>query len=295
MSNVIILAVCVRREITMENIDFTKKKRIVVKVGSSTITYPQTGGLDYTKLERMIRQLCDLQNRGMDVCLVTSGAIAVGRGIIGLKDRPNNLAIKQACASIGQASLMSTYQKIFAEYNHIAGQVLMTKKTMIDEESRKNARNTFEELFAIGAIPVVNENDTVATHEIKFGDNDTLSAIVAALIGADCVVLLSDIDGLYTDNPKTNKDAKLVPLVEEITEDILLMAKSDTGSSVGTGGMATKLKAAQIASAAGADMVICNGEHIGNIHRIFENQSIGTVFMANPKEHVHIIDLLKEL
>ena len=175
----------------MDKIDFSSKKRIVIKIGSSSLTHEKTGNLDYTKLERLVRQLCDLRNRGKDVCLVTSGAIAVGRNSIGLKDRPQELAVKQACASIGQAYLMSIYQKLFSEYNQIAGQVLITKKTMTDDESRKNARNTFEELFSFGAIPVVNENDTVATHEIQFGDNDTLSAIVAALVGADALVLLS--------------------------------------------------------------------------------------------------------
>lgn len=277
----------------MKRVDFTKKKRVVVKVGSSSLTHIETGDLDYTKLERLVRQLCDLKNRGMDVCLVSSGAIAVGRHAIGLQERPQDLATKQACASIGQAYLMSIYQKIFSEYNQVAGQVLMTKKTMTDEESRFNARNTFEELFKIGAIPVVNENDTVATHEIQFGDNDTLSAIVAALIGADALILLSDIDGLYTDNPKTNSDAKLVPVVDCI-DDVLSMASSETGSNVGTGGMTTKLRAAQIASASGADMIITNGAHVGNIHRIFENKEIGTLFLSHKKNDVHIMDLLEE-
>ncbi|MCF0130845.1 MAG: glutamate 5-kinase [Pseudobutyrivibrio sp.] len=277
----------------MNNVDFTKKKRIVVKVGSSTITHPQTGNLDYTKLERMIRQLCDLRNQGKDVILVTSGAIAVGRGTIGLKERPSNLATKQACASIGQAVLMSIYIKLFSEYNQVASQVLFTKNNMIDDEARCNAKNTFNELFNLGVIPVVNENDTISTHEIQFGDNDTLSAIVAALVGADALILLSDIDGLYTDNPRTNPDAVLVDVVDDI-DKVLHMASADTGSNVGTGGMATKLKAAQIANACGADMVITNGAHIGNIHRIFENQKIGTIFLANPKGELHIIDMLED-
>lgn len=277
----------------MKTRNFSDKKRVVIKVGSSTITHEETGNLDYIKLERMVRQLCDLRNKGIDVCLVTSGAIAVGRHAIGLKDRPKDLATKQACASIGQATLMSIYQKLFSEYNQIAGQILMTKKTMVDEESRFNAKNTFEEMFALGAIPVVNENDTVATHEIQFGDNDTLSAIVAALVGADGLILLSDIDGLYTDNPKTNPEAVLVPYVDNV-EDVLSMASSETGSNVGTGGMATKLRAAQIASASGADMIITNGAHIGNIHRIFENQEIGTFFNSHKKNDIHIIDLLEE-
>lgn len=280
-------------EIKMNLVDFSEKKRVVIKVGSSTLTHEKTGDLDYTKLERLVRTLCDLKNQGKDVCLVSSGAIAVGRHAIGLKDRPKDLATKQACASIGQAYLMSIYQKLFSEYNQVAGQVLITKKTMVDDESRYNARNTFEELFKIGAIPVVNENDTVSTHEIQFGDNDTLSAIVSALIGADALILLSDIDGLYTDNPKTNPEAKLVDVVEDI-DLVTDMASSDTGSDVGTGGMTTKIKAAQIASASGADMIITNGAHIGNIHRIFENKEIGTLFISHRKNDIHILDLLKE-
>ncbi len=277
----------------MREIDFSQKHRIIVKVGSSTITHEATGNIDYTKLERLVRQLCDLRGQGKDVCLVSSGAIAVGRYAIGLKERPTDLATKQACASIGQAYLMSVYQKLFSEYNQKAGQILMTKMTMVNDESRTNAKNTFEELFSLGVIPIVNENDTVATHEIQYGDNDSLSAIVAALTDADLLILLSDIDGLYTDNPKTNSDATLVPLVDNVDE-VLSMASSDTGSSVGTGGMTTKLKAAQIASAAGADMIITNGAHIGNIHRIFENKDIGTLFLSHKKDHVNIVDLLEE-
>jgi len=277
----------------MYGVDFTKKKRVVIKVGSSTITHDATGNIDYTKLERLVRQLCDLRAQGKDVCLVSSGAIAVGRYAIGLKNRPQDLATKQACASIGQAFLMSVYQKLFSEYNQRAGQILMTKKTMTDPESRANAKNTFEQLFELGVIPVVNENDTVATHEIQFGDNDSLSAIVAALIGADALVLLSDIDGLYTDNPSTNPNAEFVPVVEDIA-DVKNMASSESSSSVGTGGMLAKLKAAQIATFSGADMVITNGAHIGNVHRIFENKDKGTLFKANKRDDVHVLDLLED-
>ncbi|MCR4695020.1 MAG: glutamate 5-kinase [Pseudobutyrivibrio sp.] len=277
----------------MYKVDFTEKKRIIVKVGSSTITHEETGNIDYTKLERLVRQLCDLRARGKDVCLVSSGAIAVGRYAIGLKERPRDLATKQACASIGQAYLMSVYQKLFSEYNQKAGQVLITKKTFIDSESRENARNTFNELFKLGVIPVVNENDTVATHEIQFGDNDSLSAIVCALVKADALVLLSDIDGLYTHNPKENPDAKLVEVVEDISS-VMDMATSDSSSNVGTGGMTAKLKAALIATYSGADMVITNGNHIGNIHRIFENQDKGTLFVANKRDDVNILELLEE-
>lgn len=273
--------------------DFSAKKRIVVKVGSSSLTH-ESGGLDYVKLERLVRELCDLKNKGMDVCLVSSGAIAVGRSVLGLTERPKELAVKQACASIGQASLMGIYQKLFLEYHHTSGQVLMTKETMLDDEARANAKNTFEELFSLGAIPVVNENDTVSTYEMQFGDNDTLSALVASLVGADCLILLSDIDGLYTGNPKTNPDAMLIPVVLELTPQIISFATGESSSDVGTGGMATKLKAAKIAGAAGCDMIIANGEDVGNLHRIFENKQVGTVFVSHKDENFDLIDCLRE-
>ena len=174
--------------------DFTKKKRVVVKIGSSSLNRGETGNLNFTKLEHLVRELCDMRNRGMDVCLVSSGAIAVGRQTIGLNERPKDISTKQACAAVGQARLMMTYQRMFAEYNQIAGQILMTKNTMVNPVSRKNAKNTFEELFRLGVIPIVNENDTVSTYEMQFGDNDTLSAIVSSLVGADLLILLSDID-----------------------------------------------------------------------------------------------------
>lgn len=274
--------------------DFQSKKRIIVKVGSSTITREETGGLDYTKLDRLVRELCDLKNQGKDVCLVTSGAIAVGRSVLGIKKKPTSIAKKQACASVGQSALISIYQKLFSEYNQPIGQVLMTKNTMLNHVSRKNAQNTFEQLFAMGAIPVVNENDTVSTYEMRFGDNDTLSAIVAAITGADGLILLSDIEGLYTDNPKINKEAKLVDVVKDINQ-VKDMATDETGSDVGTGGMATKLKAAEIATSAGADMIITSGDHISNLHRIFENKKVGTLFVANKTSDMQILDILEEI
>ena len=277
----------------MYGVDFKEKRRVVIKVGSSTITHDATGNIDYTKLERLVRQLCDLRAQGKDVCLVSSGAIAVGRYALGLKERPKDLAMKQACASVGQAFLMSVYQKLFSEYNQRASQILITKKTMTDSESRENARNTFEQLFELGVIPVVNENDTVATHEIQFGDNDSLSAIVSALIKADALVLLSDIDGLYTDDPNSNPKAEFVSVVDDI-DKVAAMASPDSSSDVGTGGMTAKLKAAQIATYSGADMVITNGAHIGNIHRIFENKDKGTLFVANKRDDVHVLDLLED-
>ena len=236
------------------------RKRIVVKIGSSSLMHPETGKLDLVKIEKLIRILCDIRNSGKDVVLVSSGAIAVGRMAIGLNERPDELPVKQACAAIGQARLMMVYQKIFAEYSQITAQVLMTKYSIINGVSRQNAENTFKELLSLGVIPVVNENDTVSTDEIQhvqtFGDNDRLSAIVSYLIGADLLILLSDIDGLYTDDPKVNKDAKFIEEIDKVDDSLFTMGKSSSGSSVGTGGMSAKLVAAKIATYSGADMVI---------------------------------------
>ncbi|MCR5355081.1 MAG: glutamate 5-kinase [Lachnospiraceae bacterium] len=273
---------------------FEKKKRIVVKIGSSSLTHLKTGKIDFIKLEKLVRQLCDLKNQNIDVCLVSSGAIAVGRNILGINKRPKNISTKQACAAVGQSALMMTYQKLFSEYQQTCGQVLMTKKTMTDNVSRTNARNTFEELFKLGVIPVVNENDTVNTYEIQFGDNDSLAALVASLIGADLLILLSDIDGLFTDNPKNNPDANLVELVDKIDDTVLHMASVETGSDVGTGGMATKLNAARIATYSGADMIIANGADVEIIHDIMEDDFIGTVFTANKKDDFFIADFIEE-
>lgn len=259
------------------------KQRIVVKIGSSSLQHEQTGDLDYTKLDVLVRELCDLRNRGKDVVLVTSGAVAVGRKAVMMQNTgdDNPTAVKQACAAIGQARLMMTYQKIFAEYNQVAAQILMTKNTIIDNLNRFNARNTFAELFKLGVVPIVNENDTIATYELGIGDNDTLSAIVASLIGADMLLLLSDIDGLYTDDPRQNPDAKYIEVVERLTDELMEMGKSSTGSSAGTGGMNTKLQAAKIANNMGVDMVIANSADIKVIHRILAGQNIGTLFLAH--------------
>lgn len=269
------------------------KKRIVIKIGSSSLTHLETGSLDLEKMERLVRILTDLRNQGKDVVLVTSGAIAVGRKALGLSERPTARSMKQACAAVGQASLMMVYQKLFAEYNQTAAQILMTKYTMINDISRYNAANTFGELFKLGVIPIVNENDTVSTEELDldFGDNDTLSAIVTALIGGDLLILLSDIDGLCTDDPHKNVDAKLISFVEKINNDLYDCAKSAT-SSVGTGGMATKVSAAKIATASGADMVITNGDNVRNIHSIIEGKEIGTLFQANKVENFSIMDYI---
>lgn len=270
----------VDRKALLEN-----KKRIVVKIGSSSLQHKETGDLDYTKLDVLVRELCNLRNMGKDVVLVTSGAIAVGeKAILPNREEDNPIAVKQACAAVGQARLMMVYQKIFAEYNQVAAQILMTKNTIVDNLNRYNARNTFAELFKLGVIPIVNENDTIATYEIEIGDNDTLSAIVAALVEADALLLLSDIDGLYTDDPRTNPDVKYIEVVEELTDELMNMGKASTGSSVGTGGMTTKLQAAKIASNTGVDMVIANSKDIKVIHRILSGQNIGTLFLAHKDE-----------
>ncbi len=265
------------------------KQRIVVKIGSSSLQHIPTGDLDYIRLEKLVRELCDIRNQGKDVILVTSGAIAVGRKAVGIREiteetRERQMAVKQACAAVGQARLMMTYQKIFAEYNQVAAQILMTKNTIVDDLNRFNAHNTFTQLLRMGVVPIVNENDTVATYEIEIGDNDTLSAIVAALVDADLLILLSDIDGLYTDDPRQNPKAAFIPQVDELTEELLAMGKGSTGSNVGTGGMNTKLQAAHIATSSGVDMVIANSKDIGILHRILDGGQEGTLFVANKKE-----------
>lgn len=269
-------------------------KRIVIKIGSSSLTHEETGSINFLKMERLVRVLCDIRNRGYDVCLVSSGAIAVGKDSISLKERPTDISVKQACAAVGQARLMMTYQKLFSEYNQVTGQVLMTKYTMTNPESRNNAKNTFEELFRLGVIPVVNENDTVSTYEMRFGDNDTLSALVASLVGADLLVLLSDIDGLYTDDPHKNPEAEIIRDVYEIDDKILGMAKGSTGSNVGTGGMATKLAAAKIATCSGADMIIANGEDVSVLEEIVDGKQAGTCFHANINHEFKLEDYIME-
>ena len=275
------------------------KKRIVIKIGSSSLTHPETGRLNLRKLEVLARELCDLRNQGKDVVLVSSGAIATGVAALGMKEKPTELKGKQACAAVGQALLMMIYQKLFSEYNQLSAQILMTKNTMVNNVNRKNAQNTFNELLSLGVIPIVNENDSISTYELqnleKFGDNDTLSAMVAALVRADLLILLSDIDGLFTDDPNTNPDAKFIDVVENLDDNLLNMGKGTSGSKVGTGGMATKLTAAQIASAAGVDMVIANGADFHIIHKITEGRRYGTLFVSQSKEEVYLIDIIDRL
>lgn len=268
-----------------------EKQKIVVKVGSSTLTHEATGNLNLSKVEKLVRVLCNLHNAGKDVILVSSGAIAVGRKALGINERPQSMPVKQACAAVGQARLMMTYQKLFGEYNQVAAQILMTKGTMTNDDSRYNAQNTFNQLLTMGVIPIVNENDTVSTHEIEFGDNDKLSAIVAAIIGADLLILLSDIDGLFTDDPNKNPDAKFVEEVPFIDDNFMNMGKG-SASSVGTGGMSAKLEAARIATDSGADMVIANGADIMNLEKIMNGEKVGTLFLAHKNPAFDLMDIL---
>lgn len=268
------------------------KKRIVVKIGSSSLTHQETGRLNLRKIEKLVRILCELGNEGKDIVLVSSGAIAVGSQVTGLIKKDATTSQKQALAAVGQARLMMTYQRIFAEYNHTTAQILMTKDTIVNGISCYNTLNTFEELFKMGIIPVVNENDTVATHEIVFGDNDRLSAIVTAMLHADLLILLSDIDGLYTDDPNTNPDAGFIDTVPRLDENYLSMGKESSGSAVGTGGMAAKLAAAQIATDAGADMIIANGEDVGILYKIMDGQSVGTLFLAHENQNFNLYEYI---
>ncbi len=268
------------------------RRRIVVKIGSSSLHHMKTGELNLTKMERLVRELCELKNQGRDVILVSSGAIAVGKKTVGLVPADNDIPLKQACAAIGQARLMMIYERLFAEYNHVTAQILMTMHTMTEPSSRRNAMNTFTKLLELGVIPVVNENDTVATHEVEdtFGDNDFLASLVTALTGADLLILLSDIDGMYTDDPHSNKDATLIRIVERLDEKYKEMAKPTTGTDIGTGGMNAKLQAAKVATSSGADMVIANGKDVSVIHKIMEGRNYGTLFCANADSDFHIAD-----
>lgn len=265
------------------NRDFLKdKKRIVVKIGTSNVTHEETGDINLLKLDKFAQVLTDIRSRDKDIIIVSSGAIGAGRTALGIKNKPTELPVKQACAAVGQARLMMIYQKLFAEYNQTIAQLMVTKHTLTNPISRTNAQNTLTELLNMGVIPIINENDPVSTDQIQnevFGDNDTLSAIVAELVDADLLILLSDIDGLYTDNPRTNKDAKFIELVESVDDNMMQYAKG-ASTTWGTGGMTTKLEAAKIANGAGVDMIICNGSDVVNISRILDGKDIGTVFKA---------------
>lgn len=265
----------------MENRKHLKEaKRVVIKVGSSSLTHPETGHLNFRKLEKLVRQVCDLKNSGKEVILVSSGAMAVGISDLNIGTKPEELAKKQAVAAVGQASLMMHYQKLFREYNHEVGQILMTKDVVEDFKRYHNTRNTFNALLAMNVIPIVNENDTVSTEEIEFGDNDRLSATVAILTGADLLILLSDVDGLYDGNPNQNPDRKVIEVVDKIDHRIMEMAGA-SNSAVGTGGMITKILAAKMATQKGIDMIIANAQTEQVIQKIYDGEVIGTIFKRN--------------
>ena len=256
-----------------------RSMRIVVKVGTSTLAYA-TGRLNIQRVERMCRVLSDLKNAGHEIILVSSGAIAMGFGKLNLRERPHDMPTKQASAAVGQCELMYVYDKLFTEYNHTVAQLLITAPDIADGGSRKeNFHNTLDRLLELGALPIINENDTISTEEIAVGDNDTLSAVVAATTRAELLILLSDIDGLYDSDPHKNPDAKLIHEVSEIDEKILSLA-GGSGSELGTGGMVTKLHAAQIATEAGCEMVIANGWNPDLLYGIVEREPIGTRFLA---------------
>ena len=252
--------------------------RIVVKVGTSTLAHA-TGRMNIRRVEALCRVLSDIKNAGHEVILVTSGAIGMGVGKLSLKERPADIPTKQAAAAVGQCDLMYTYDRLFSDYNHTVAQLLVTGDDVQDAGRRAHFHNTLFRLLELGALPVINENDTIATDEIVIGDNDTLSAIVAATVQADLLVLLSDIDGLYTADPRGNAGAKLIPVVEGVTAEIEALAGGN-GTSLGTGGMVTKLRAAKIAGDAGIDLIIANGARPELLYDILDGQAVGTRFIG---------------
>ena len=258
-------------------------KRIVVKVGTSTLLYPN-GKINLYRIEHLARELSDLASQGREVILVTSGAIGAGMVRMGLSERPDSMQEKQALASVGQVLLMHLYDKFFTEYGQVAGQVLLTKENFANHNQYINARNTLMAMLKSGIIPVINENDAVTVAEVKIGDNDTLSATVAAIVDADVLIILSDIDGVYDANPQTHPEAKLLSEIKEITSGVEAMA-GGAGSAVGTGGMATKIEAAKIATAAGVTMFIASGGENGMLGRIIAGEDVGTVF---PPKDAHL-------
>ncbi len=262
--------------------DIHAAKRIVIKIGTSSLTH-ENGKINLKKMEDLARVLTDLTNGGKEVVLVSSGAIGTGTQRLGLISRPSKLEMKQATAAVGQAVLMQLYQKLFGEYNQVVAQVLLTKDVVDDRIKRINARNTLCTLLELGVVPVINENDCISTAQIdgfRFGDNDTLSAMVAQLTESDLLIMLTDIDGLYTADPKKNKDAKLIHVVDSIDEKIVSRA-GDAGSKFGTGGMMTKIAAAEIAISAGINTIVANGDNMDNIYDILEGKDVGTWFKTS--------------
>ena len=253
--------------------------RIVIKIGTSTLTH-KSGRENIRRIEELCKTVSDIKNAGEEVILVSSGAIGMGVGKLNLGERPRDIAGKQACAAVGQCELMYIYDKQFSAYNHTVAQILLTAPDLKNEDRHEKFKNTMSKLLELGAIPIINENDTVATEEIVFGDNDTLAALVAESVCADLLILLSDIDGLYTADPHSDENARLIPEVRELTEEIMSLG-GGAGSSLGTGGMETKLRAAKIATEAGCDMIIANGADPKILYDITEGESVGTRFYSN--------------
>ena len=262
----------------MRNI--SEKKRIVIKLGTSTLAH-KTGKLNIRRMNNLVRVISDLHNSGKEIIMVSSGAVGLGAGKLGLAERPRETRFKQAVAAIGQCELMHVYDDMFAKYSVTVAQILLTKTIINNPNHCENFKNTVESLVEMGVIPIVNENDTIAIDELELeiGENDSLSALVASLSGADLLLILSDIDGLYDDDPRTNLDAKPITVVEEITPEIESVA-GGAGTNLGTGGMSTKINAAKIAVEAGIDMVIMNGNAPELLYDLFENKEIGTIFKA---------------
>ena len=252
--------------------------RIVVKIGTSTLTH-STGHLNIRRVASLCQVISDIKNAGHEVILVSSGAIGMGVGKLGLRQRPKDMPTKQAAAAVGQCELMYIYDKLFGDYHHTVAQLLITGEDVANETRHRNFSNTLNRLLELGALPILNENDTVATEEIVIGDNDTLAAIVAKSVGAQLLVLLSDIDGLYTADPRVDAAARLIPTVERLDERIKALAGA-SGSDQGTGGMVTKLQAAEICMNCGCDMVIANGNEPNNLYAILDGAEVGTRFKA---------------
>ena len=255
--------------------------RIVIKIGTSTLAHP-TGHLNIRLVEQLCKVVSDIKNAGHEVILVSSGAIGMGVGKLGLLKRPTDIPTKQAAAAVGQCELMYTYDKLFSEYNHTVAQLLITGADIDNPTRHENFRNTLNRLLELKALPILNENDTVATEEIVIGDNDTLSAIVATSVRADKLILLSDIDGLYTADPHKDPNATLISRIDAITPEVLALGGGSAGSQ-GTGGMATKLHAAQICTAAGCDMIITNGKRPDDLYAILDGTAVGTTFLGGAK------------
>lgn len=252
-------------------------RRIVVKVGTSTLTYGN-GRTNLRQIDMLARTLCDLANQGKEIILVSSGAIGVAVGKLNLEKKPEETAAKQALAAVGQCELMMLYDKFFGEYSRTVAQILLTRGDIDVPHRVENTKNTMNRLLEMGIIPIVNENDTVSVEEIEIGDNDTLSAVVARMVGADLLILLSDIDGLYSDDPHKNPDARLLDVVDDI--DSVRNMASGSVTSRGTGGMITKLEAATMATGAGINMIIANGAHIEGLYNILDGNICGTLFTA---------------